>query len=472
MKSPRLHLVLLLILIYPTLIFSQYKIDTLYQHLENIHFKGILNSKEPNSKFFAFNNGMSCFSDVQHYLWYKNKLVVQIDGSGKLFEIQPKSPVSRLDRTCYEGYSYGAFNFVFNDTIFSLGGYGFWQMNGMLRYYDEKTGEWIVCKTNKTVPVKQFICSNTYFDEADKKIYAIYTNIKPLYIEDSLKYDKTVYVQCLDLITKKWLDAPKILNAKEFDNNAWLIPPYFHTNKGLLIRYENEIVVLDFKHNEIKKIEPITKDIILNQLYVGKELLLFTKDSSLNFYNTITDSISSVVLKNNQLIGTGIPIYQEMKAAPLLQNKQVILLFLIIMGVVVFGYLIYRNKILKQQISQLNNGAELTSRVKSNQESIIQHPNSFKENLSETEKSLLLLLEKNTLTNTMTSVSQMNDALSLQKKPLKIQNNIRAATILLINKKFMVYSGCNDELIIKERTEFDKRFFEYAIYKKYLHKLK
>ena len=78
MKSPRLQLVLLLILIYPTIIFSQYKIDRLYQHLENTHFKGILNSKEPNSKFFAFNNGMNCFSDVQHYLWYKNKLVVQV----------------------------------------------------------------------------------------------------------------------------------------------------------------------------------------------------------------------------------------------------------------------------------------------------------------------------------------------------------------------------------------------------------
>ena len=472
MKFPRLQLVLLLILIYPTLIFSQYKIDRLYQHLENTHFKGILNSKEPNSKFFAFNSGMNCFSDVQHYLWYKNKLVIQIDGSGKLFEVQPKLPVSRIDRTCYEGYSYGAFNFVYNDTIFSLGGYGFWQFNGTLRYYDDKTGEWNICKTNKTVPVKQFISGNTYFDEADKKIYVIYTNLKPLYIEDSLKYDKTVYVQCLDLVSKKWFDAPKILNIKEFDNNAWLVPPYFHTNQGLLIKYENEIVVLDFKHNEIKKIEPITKDIVLNQLYVGKELLLFAKDSTLIFYNTNTDSIKRIVLKQTELISTGIPIYQEKKIETSTQNKPILLFFLIIVGLIGFGFLIYRNKLLKQQISILSNEPELTSRLKSNQESIIQHTNSFKENLSETEKSLLLLLEKNTLTNTMTSVSQMNDALGLQKKLLKIQNNIRAANILLINKKFMVYSGCNDELIIKERTEFDKRFFEYAIYKKYLHKLK
>jgi hypothetical protein len=125
MKFPRLQLALLLILIYPSIIYSQYKINSLYKHLENIHFQGILNGKEPNSKFFAFNSGMNCFADVQHYLWYKNKLVVQIDGSGKLFEVQAKLPVARMDRTCYEGYCYGAFNFVYNDTIFSLGGYGF-----------------------------------------------------------------------------------------------------------------------------------------------------------------------------------------------------------------------------------------------------------------------------------------------------------------------------------------------------------
>jgi hypothetical protein len=142
------------------------------------------------------------------------------------------------------------------------------------------------------------------------------------------------------------------------------------------------------------------------------------------------------------------------------------------MGFIIIGYLIYRNNLLKKQISLQSNEPELTNRLKSNQESIIQYTNSFKENLSETEKRLLLLLEKNTLNNTMTSVSQMNDVLGVQKKQLKIQNNIRAANILLINKKFMVYSGCNDELIIKERTEFDKRFFEYAIHKKYLQKLK
>lgn len=62
--------------------------------------------------------------------------------------------------------------------------------------------------------------------------------------------------------------------------------------------------------------------------------------------------------------------------------------------------------------------------------------------------------------------------MGLGKNAQKIQNNIRVATILMINKKFTVFNGVGDELIIKERTEFDKRFFEYAVNKKYLHKIK
>ena len=78
----------------------------------------------------------------------------------------------------------------------------------------------------------------------------------------------------------------------------------------------------------------------------------------------------------------------------------------------------------------------------------------------------------NSLIDAMTSVNQMNQVLGLGKKPVKIQNNLRAAAVLMINKKFKVYSGLPDELVEKQRTEFDKRFFEYSIQRKYLSKVR
>jgi hypothetical protein len=42
----------------------------------------------------------------------------------------------------------------------------------------------------------------------------------------------------------------------------------------------------------------------------------------------------------------------------------------------------------------------------------------------------------------------------------------------MINKKFMVYAGIGDDLILKQRTEFDKRFFEYSIDQRFISKLR
>jgi hypothetical protein len=96
----------------------------------------------------------------------------------------------------------------------------------------------------------------------------------------------------------------------------------------------------------------------------------------------------------------------------------------------------------------------------------------FRETLTEIEITLLDLLISNSINNQNTSVSQINHAMGLSKKATTIQNNIRAGTILIINKKFRSYSGIKDDLIQKERTDFDKRFFEYFINKKLLTKVK
>ena len=116
----------------------------------------------------------------------------------------------------------------------------------------------------------------------------------------------------------------------------------------------------------------------------------------------------------------------------------------------------------------------LTQKLESNNLSkiSIQNQQSFKANLTEAENKLLSLLIKNSTEGLMTSVIQMNQVMDIEKKPIKIQNNLRAAMVLMISKKFMVYSGTQDELLEKRRTEFDKRFFEYTIQRKYLSKIK
>jgi hypothetical protein len=96
----------------------------------------------------------------------------------------------------------------------------------------------------------------------------------------------------------------------------------------------------------------------------------------------------------------------------------------------------------------------------------------FSETLSAVEKSLLDLILKNSSNGNMTSVNSVNEVLGIARKDVKSQNNIRAATLQMINHKFIAYSGLNDDLILKQRTAFDKRFFEYFIHSKYVQKVK
>jgi hypothetical protein len=107
------------------------------------------------------------------YMWHRNKLLFQLDGTGKLLRLDSNNVLRRIDSTTYEGYNYGAFNFVYKDTVFSLGGYGFWQFNGLLRYFSEKTHSWSVVKTNAQVLVRQWYNGQVYYDVADEKLYAI-----------------------------------------------------------------------------------------------------------------------------------------------------------------------------------------------------------------------------------------------------------------------------------------------------------
>ena len=116
--------------------------------------------------------------------------------------------------------------------------------------------------------------------------------------------------------------------------------------------------------------------------------------------------------------------------------------------------------------------AHMSNGKKTEGEKVIANHESFRENLTEIEKGLLDILVNNTINNQMTTINEMNQVLGISNKPTKVQNNIRSTTIQIINKKFSVYSALTDDLIEKQRTEFDKRFFEYSIQKKYLNKLK
>jgi len=472
--STRPPLILFIVLCIPFFGVSQVSLDNLIGNLKQTPFNGILSGKSYTTKIIKIPQELRCGESKHNYLWYRNKLVVQIDGSGYLYEYNSDQQLKRIDSTCYEGYNFGAFPFVYKDTLFSLGGYGFWQFNGMLRYFNDKTGEWEVVETNKAIPLMIQLYSKPYYDIANQKIYLIYKKPRNPSADDSYKIDKTLYVQCFDIPSKKWWNEDRIFNEKiNSEIFSYLSPGAFHTKYGLIHGSENDVFLYDFANNKVNIVVTEKAAQIFGRGTTKTDNIFYSKDSSLFFFDLKSGLIDSVSFGSHDFVDTGIPLFNSInKSEKLITNPYPIAIILLtVLSVLIFVILLIRNKRLKQRVEFLMS-SHLVNGKKGNGEITVANPESFRENLTEVEKGLLDILVANSLVDTMTTVSQVNQVLGISNKALKIQNNIRAATILLINKKFMIYSGSADELIEKQRTDFDKRFFEYSIQRKYLNKVK
>jgi hypothetical protein len=452
---------------------AQKGIEALNLHLQNQQFNGLFSTTEHFNRMVKKTNDIKDLNEFHNYVWYKNNFHFKIEGSGKVYKILGEDKFKRIDSTNFDGYNFGAFNFVYHDTIFSLGGYGFWNYNGALRFFQENTGVWNVLPTNITVPIMISRFAKPYYDIANEKIYCIYQ--KPERIEDlSYAKDETYYVQCLDLKSKTWWETPKLMNKSIIrPEHIYFFPVLFHTPFGMILRYDVEINLLDFNKNIFHKINQNKVDEINAKLFTHKTLLTYFLNNNLYFYypeSGLIDSISFTsndFIKTDHILFTDINNIQKLYTNPPLFisiGSGLIVLLIIVLAASKIKRLQKRVEMLMS--SHMNNGSKVINEIN------IANPNSFRENLTEVEKSLLDLLVSNTAKNEMTTVSQMNQVLGIYNKDTKIQNNIRSNTIQLINRKFTIYSGLSDDLIEKQRTEFDKRFFEYQIQRKYLSKVK
>ncbi len=84
---------------------------------------------------------------------FRAKKIISLPGTGQVYQFDTSTnELERLDKTFYRGYNFHALQFVKNDTLFSLGGEGFWRSNSILSYFDFKRKEWEQIKTFGDVP--------------------------------------------------------------------------------------------------------------------------------------------------------------------------------------------------------------------------------------------------------------------------------------------------------------------------------
>lgn len=412
--------------------------------------------------------GITCSDSRHDYFVNDGKLYLQINGTGKLFTIDSSLALTRLDNTCYEGYNYGSYSYIRNNKIYNLGGWGFWQFNSGLRYFDTTSKEWFREPINKEVQLAKHMNALVYPDKENDLIYVAYESYPNSYIKSTsdIKND-TIYMQCLDLKTNNWWETPKIFNDKIFletvlNTNSMVLP-----GLGILTESYNHLYLINPVTQKLYEIENEIGGTIMNYV-ASKNGLYFYKDEKLHIYNPQLDSLVSLPLSMSKFSEVSKPLFK--KIAPSFSDKiklnqlpyMIALLLLFTISVVLF----FKNKSLRKMQQTIVGSGFHKKSIEVNKQL------EFSDNLTETEKSVLDILVEYSKQGAPTSIDQINRALGVKNKEVTIQNKLRSDTLQMINKKFMVFASTNDTLVEREKTALDKRVYQYKLNERYLNKIK
>ncbi len=74
-------------------------------------------------------------------IWYQNQLHLLSQRGGLLYRVENDSTI-RLDKSFQHRKQFQSNDFVYRDTLFRYGGYGFWRANNFFTYFDNTTKEW------------------------------------------------------------------------------------------------------------------------------------------------------------------------------------------------------------------------------------------------------------------------------------------------------------------------------------------
>jgi hypothetical protein len=393
---------------------------------------------------------------------------MQINGTGKLFKIDSSLAITRLDNTCYEGYNYGSYSYIRNNKFYNLGGWGFWQFNSGLRYFDTTSKEWFREPINKEVQVAKHMNAIVYPDKQNDLIYVVYQSYPDSYykLQNEVKND-TMYMQCLNLKTNDWWKEPKILNDKILQETVIGTSAMILPGLGILSESYNHLYLINPTTQKLYEIENEIGGTIMNYV-ASKSGLYYYKDEKLHIYNPGLDSLVSITLSMSKFSEVAKPLYKEIK--PKITDKikldQLIYLIAILLLFTISAVLFFKNKSLRKMQQNIVGSGFHKKSIEVNTQL------EFSDNLTETEKSVLDILLECSKQNLPTSIDQINRALGVKNKEVTIQNKLRSDTLQMINKKFMVFASTNDTLVEREKTPLDKRVYQYKINERYLNKIK
>lgn len=404
------------------------------------------------------------FANGVSLLKRKGQIYLVLMGSGRLYQIQKKAKgtyeLIRIDSTFHTGSNFGSINFFYKDTLFKLGGIGFWKINDYFTFFSNKTHEWELLGTKKGVFVYQSPDKGIiyYLDQLNGKLY-LSNSIDQLDFPYSLNNTFSDTCRVFDFKEKKWQNLGKItpglkeLLQKSIDLKStigsyliftsdlelyWL---NFSTNQFSALPKDKQA---EFREKWLKLYKGYPKH--LYQFVMGKKFyLLRIEDNGVLQYESIDLNSKDFIDSNAQPIYSNSFIDTILKmiepGRPILGNIFIALL-------VIFLYSFYNIKIKKKKTP-----IEIQSILYKN----------FYSALTSIEKELIQAIYECQIKQEQISIKAINKIIGVQQKDTITQNKSRSDYFLRINQKFKLATRASELLIVKQREATDKRIYNYNI---------
>ena len=375
----------------------------------------------------------------------KNKkgLYILIDGTGQVYKAINKTnnqiAFTRIDSTKHYGNNYSAFNFSYHDTLFSFGGYGFWHLNGQLRYFNDGY-EWNVQKLNQEFPTGK---NGAFLNPATSLVYSIQTNIGN---DIAFEIDpKTYQLLELNLKTKKIKSLGRLNNEVSKISQLEFFIGLPSLNSVLYIS-DNQYFLLNYQNNRVYK---LINQTVYDAFHRNANRVSNTFESGGRIYFTEFPNLNlqSVPISMNDFALESFQIYE-----PINQTNYWIIGVIGFIIISVGVYYVFRK----------GNKSHLPiQNIQTKMEESPINENDF----SPIEQHLINLILSNSEKGLFVTVDQINNTLGLSKKSVEIQKKIRGESINKINHKFKIIFDSELDLIIRNRSENDRRYYNYIITK-------
>ena len=338
-------------------------------------------------------------------------------GTGLVFkqEALKDSSISytRIDSTKYDGYNFDDIKFEYNDTLFSIGGFGFWRNNGQIRYFTENK-EWELLFPELTYGI-----SNRDYWNFDSQKGLFYIMVNTSIDEQSLI--------TINLSEKSWKiqELPKSFFADILLKNEYPVQIQLNNQTGSLLCFSNVIYYLDLSKQIIKR---ANNNQLLNFFNKNKirESSAYHDGTLIYAFNNVDQSVDSIKLdlENFSIV------YQNNNVFTF--RVYIIAIIFFIISLTAFLLIVNKRK-KKMNLLALN---EFESIFINN----------------------LLIIHGHQM-----DIESLNYILGLSKKSIEIQKKNRSEFLNKLNQKFKELLNTEDNIIMRVKDEEDKRVFVYQL---------